>query len=153
MLASHTKLAKYVWFLANCDAAKRIGAGKIIMGFGYDDSQLKEKRHPTRQELDAVSKDKPVLIVHQSGHIGVANSKALDLFRITTESKDPVGCVIRREADGKTPNGVLEETAWIPLIFTEVLPFVSEGNERFFIEKAQLAYLRTTGQNQLYRLS
>ena len=127
------------------------------MGFGYDDSQLKEKRHPTRQELDAVSKDKPVLIVHQSGHIGVANSKALDLFRITTESKDPVGCVIRREADGKTPNGVLEETAWIPLIFTEVLPFVSEGNERFFIEKAQLAYLsfgyttaqegRATGEN------
>jgi predicted amidohydrolase YtcJ len=51
----------------------------VVFGFGYDDSQLKEQRHPTRDDLDAVSQDLPVLIVHQSGHIGALNSKALEL--------------------------------------------------------------------------
>ena len=50
----------------------------VIIGFGYDDSQLKEQRHPTRADLDAVSSDIPIVIVHQSGHLGVLNSKALD---------------------------------------------------------------------------
>ena len=40
----------------------------LIVGFGYDDSQLKEKRHPTRQDLDEVSQDLPIILIHQSGH-------------------------------------------------------------------------------------
>jgi predicted amidohydrolase YtcJ len=130
------------------DAAKRIGGGKLIVGLGYDDGQLKERRHPTRQELDAVAKDIPVLIIHQSGHFGVANAKGLELARITAETKDPFGGVIRREADGKTPNGVLEETAWFSL-FLAGLPVISQDNERHFIEQGQLGYVEfgfTTAQ-------
>lgn len=85
----------------------------LILGFGYDDAQIAEKRHPTRQELDEVSTDVPILIIHQSCHLGVMNTKALELAKITAETKDPQGGVIRREADGKTPNGVLEETAFM----------------------------------------
>jgi len=40
-----------------------------IVGFGYDDAQLKEQRHPTRDDLDKVSTQLPVVIVHQSGHL------------------------------------------------------------------------------------
>ena len=83
-----------------------------IVGFGYDDSRLAEKRHPTATELDAVSKDMPVLIMHQSGHLGVANHKALELMGYNANSPDPAGGVIRREADGRSPNGVLEESAF-----------------------------------------
>ena len=54
-------------------------AAGLILGFGYDDSQLAEQRHPTREDLDAVSTDIPVVIIHQSGHIGVLNSKALEI--------------------------------------------------------------------------
>lgn len=97
------ELKKY----AQTDTAKKYG---IILGFGYDDAQLKEQRHPTRQELDQVSTDLPVYVIHQSGHLGTANTKALELAGITAETANPVGGVIRREADGKTPNGVLEET-------------------------------------------
>ena len=85
----------------------------LILGFGYDDAQIAEKRHPTRQDLDEVSKDIPILLIHQSCHLGAMNSKALELARITAETKDPQGGVIRREADGKTPSGVLEETAFM----------------------------------------
>ena len=59
----------------------------MIIGFGYDNAQLKELRHPTREELDAVSGGLPVLIVHQSGHLGVANSRALELAGITASSE------------------------------------------------------------------
>jgi predicted amidohydrolase YtcJ len=85
----------------------------LILGFGYDDAQIAERRHPTRQDLDEVSKDVPILLIHQSCHLGAMNSKALELAKITADTKDPQGGVIRRESDGKTPNGVLEETAFM----------------------------------------
>lgn len=122
------------------DAAKRLGDGKVIIGFGYDDAQLSERRHPTRHDLDAVSKDKPVVIIHQSGHIGAINTKALEIVRLSAQSVNPPGGVIRREEDGKTPNGVLEEVAWLKVLMGEVLPFVSQGNMRYFMEQGQQAY-------------
>ena len=66
--------------LRNWVAKPQNKAHGIILGFGYDDSQLKEGRHPTRQELDAVSQELPVLIIHQSGHLATLNSKALALL-------------------------------------------------------------------------
>jgi predicted amidohydrolase YtcJ len=92
---------------AATDTAKKYG---LILGFGYDDAQLKEQRHPTRHELDEVSKDIPVYVIHQSSHLGAGNTKALEIAGITAETKNPTGGVIRREKDGKTPDGVLEET-------------------------------------------
>lgn len=82
-----------------------------LVGNGYDDSQLAEKRHPTRQDLDAVATDRPIVILHASGHLASANSFALAKYGITAETPDPKGGVFRREAGGKTPNGVMEETA------------------------------------------
>lgn len=97
------------WIGKNGKVIARYG---IIVGFGYDDSQLHEQRHPTRAELDAVSRDTPILIVHQSGHLGVLNSKALEQAGLTKASANPPGGAIRREADGVTPNGVCEEAAF-----------------------------------------
>lgn len=96
-----------------------------IIGFGYDDSQLVEQRHPTAHELDRVSTDEPVLIIHQSGHVGAVNSKALAMLNMSMATPDPEGGVIRRQADGRTPSGVLEEMAlFIPLM--KVLSFGDE---------------------------
>ena len=39
----------------------------------------------TRQDLDLVSKDRPILIIHRSFHEFIMNSKALSLFKITEE--------------------------------------------------------------------
>jgi predicted amidohydrolase YtcJ len=64
---------------AKTDASKKFN---LILGFGYDDAQIAEKRHPTRQDLDEVSKDVPILIIHQSCHLGVMNTKALELAGI-----------------------------------------------------------------------
>ncbi|WP_170448021.1 amidohydrolase [Ruegeria arenilitoris] len=104
------------WTEANGDTVKAMG---MIIGFGYDNAQLAELRHPTRSELDAVSRDVPIMIIHQSGHLGVGNSKALELAGITAETENPPGGVIRKDEAGE-PNGVLEEYAFfgalVPLL-------------------------------------
>lgn len=92
-------------------AAKRLPEGAWAVGYGYDDSLLAENRHPTRDELDAVSPDRPIAILHVSGHLSVANSAALAAAGISAASKDPPGGHIRRKAGSLEPDGVLEETA------------------------------------------
>ena len=84
---------------------------QLVIGFGYDDSQLKEHRHPTRTELDAISDSVPILFLHQSGHLGSANSAALAAAGITASTPNPEGGVFRREEGSQQPNGVMEETA------------------------------------------
>ncbi|WP_305986681.1 amidohydrolase [Roseibium sp. MMSF_3544] len=84
-----------------------VEAVNLIVGFGYDPAQLAEQRHPTREDLDAVSTDFPVYIVHQSGHIGVTNTKGLEVLELNAASEDVPGGVIRR-GPGGDPDGVLE---------------------------------------------
>ena len=123
----------------------------LIIGFGYDDSQLKEKRHPSKEELDEVSKDIPIMCFHQSGHIRSYNSKALEIAGINSQTKDPVGGVIQRKAGSQEPNGVFEESAML-LVDTKILPKV--GTEEMFnlAMAGQELYKRfghTTGQEGL----
>ncbi len=125
-----------VWTEDNAVVVERIG---WIAGFGYDDSQLAEQRHPTRQELDQISTELPVIIMHQSGHLGVANSKALELAGVTAETPDPPGGVFRREADGVEPNGVLEEYAFFYLLSKLAESFDDRINETLVVEGARLA--------------
>lgn len=89
-----------------------------LLGFGFDDSQLSEKLFPTSQELDQISREKPVLIIHQSSHFGVLNRVALELAGIDDCQADIPGGKIRCQADGKTPNGVLEENAFFAALAT-----------------------------------
>eukprot|EP01037_Dinobryon_pediforme_P015251 gene15251-15398_t len=96
--------------------AQNIARYNLIMGFGYDDSQLHESRHPTRDELDAVSTDVPVIAIHQSGHLCTVNSKALEIAKIGPATKDPAGGVFRRRAGGSEPNGVCEEAAFFQIL-------------------------------------
>jgi predicted amidohydrolase YtcJ len=109
------------WAEENSETVAQVG---LIMGFGYDNSQLAELRHPTRADLDAVSIEFPVFLIHQSGHIGAANSKALELLGITAASENPPGGLILKDANGE-PTGVLEENAFfaaLPGLFTNVGP-------------------------------
>ena len=89
--------------------------GEWVMGLGYDDSLLAEQRHPTKDDLDAVSTDHPIYLIHVSAHLGAANSLGLSLANINSESNDPPGGKIRRYENSLEPNGVFEETAAYPL--------------------------------------
>ena len=85
-----------------------------LVGHGYDDTLLAEMRHPTRDDLDRISVERPIAISHVSGHLAVANSAALELMGIDESTPDPKGGHIVRDPnspDQRRPNGVLEETA------------------------------------------
>ena len=110
------------WAAAHAEVVKQ---ANLIVGFGYDESQLKELRPPTKEELDAVAADVPVLIVHQSGHMAALNSKALELAGYTAQTPNPAGGVIRRKPGSEEPEGVVEEVAWfqaVPKILHNVGP-------------------------------
>jgi len=86
-----------------------------IVGIGYDDTLLADKRHPTRRDLDRASTEHPIGILHVSGHLGVLNSAGLAASAIDASTPDPEGGLIRRESGSREPNGVLEEMAMEPL--------------------------------------
>lgn len=84
--------------------------GEWVRGWGYNDQRLAEGRHPTREELDRVSTEHPILLTRTCNHISVANSRALELLGFTRDTPDPEGGEISRDANGD-PDGVLKETA------------------------------------------
>lgn len=90
---------------------KALAEGQWMVGMSYDDSLLAEKRHPTRYDLDQISTEVPIVIVHVSFHLAVVNSKALELLGIDATTANPDGGKIVRVSGSNEPNGVLEETA------------------------------------------
>ncbi|MBF6609650.1 MAG: amidohydrolase [Chryseobacterium sp.] len=127
---------------------KAIGKYGWIIGFGYDDAQLKEKLPPTAADLDKVSTTVPVIIIHQSGHLAVMNHKALELSDINENTPDPAGGLIRRLPGTTKPSGVLEEmAAFIPL-FKMLAVLDADANEKIALAGLN-AYVRfgfTTAQ-------
>ena len=96
-------------------AAAASTPGHLVYGWGYDDTLLAEGRQPTRQDLDEVSRELPVFIMHVSAHLGVANSRALALIGIDKNTPNPPGGVIDRDPKTGEPTGLLEESAMLPL--------------------------------------
>ena len=90
---------------------RAIPPGEWVTGFGYDDGQLAERRHPNRDDLDAISREHPIFLTHSSGHLAATNSRALAESGIASASADPDGGAIRRRPGTREPDGVLEETA------------------------------------------
>jgi predicted amidohydrolase YtcJ len=90
---------------------KGIKDGEWISGRGYDPDQLKEKRHPTKEDLDAAFPNNPVSLTHVSGHLTVVNSYALKISGIDANTPDPAGGVIVKDKTTKEPTGLLQEHA------------------------------------------
>ncbi|MGH2544529.1 MAG: amidohydrolase, partial [Ardenticatenaceae bacterium] len=90
--------------------AQRVEAGRWIRGGGYNENKLAERRHPNRADLDPATPGSPLFLSHISGHMAIANSRALALAGINRETPDPEGGVIERDLEGE-PTGLLKETA------------------------------------------
>lgn len=118
-------------------AGPDVGLTGWIFGVGYDDSLL--GRHPTREDLDRVSTTVPVMTVHISGHFAAVNTLGLQRIGYNAGTPDPEGGVIRREADGKTPNGVLEELAAMPHMVKFLAPVEPDGRDLFLKRGLEMA--------------
>ncbi len=88
---------------------KKLPLGQWVRGTGFNEYYLKEGRFPNRWELDEVSPQHPVILVHSSLHACVLNSLALSCVGITGETTEPPGAVIDRDHNSGEPNGILFE--------------------------------------------
>lgn len=85
-------------------------AAPWITGRGWIESRWQPAEFPRRTALDAVVKERPVLLMRADGHAAVANSRALALAGIDAKTPDPAGGQILRDADG-APTGMLIDGA------------------------------------------
>jgi len=92
------------------ERVSRAKKGEWIVGSGWDEGKLEERRYIYASDLDPVSPDNPVVLVHTMGHYSVVNSAALRAAGITRDTPDPPGGTIDRTPDGE-PTGVLKERA------------------------------------------
>jgi predicted amidohydrolase YtcJ len=123
---------------AKCEAAE---PGDWVVGEGWDETLWPVQVPPTRWDLDEVSGKHPVYLARVDGHVGVANTRALQLASVTVASKDPAGGKIDRDDSG-TPNGILREKAQ-GLVYA-VIPKPTHDKRRQAIQLA-LADLATHG--------
>ena len=88
----------------------RLPAGAWLQGRGYNEAAMRERRPPTRQDLDRAAPHVPVVLTRTCGHICAVNTVALERAAIGIDTAAPVGGVIERDDRGR-PNGLLHETA------------------------------------------
>jgi predicted amidohydrolase YtcJ len=102
--------------------------GEWVLGQGWDEGKLSERRYIYAADLDAVAPDNPVWLTHTTGHYGVANSAALKLAHITASTPNPPAGTIDRNAKDQ-PSGVLKEQAAMSLV-TKLIPEYSHEQMR-----------------------
>jgi len=111
---------------------------KWLRGYGYDEFFLVEKRHPTRHDLDAVSRNRPIILRHRTGHAAVLNSVALQRARIDQHFVPPGGGIVERDATGE-PTGVLYE---LEGYLRTVIPPLSQAEFMDGVQQASSALLQ-----------
>ncbi len=82
--------------------------GEWITGGGWDHTLWPEKQFPNKWELDDVAPQNPVLLVHVSEHVAVANSLALKLAELDKNTPNPSGGEFERNSAGEL-TGILKE--------------------------------------------
>jgi predicted amidohydrolase YtcJ len=121
--------------------SKRISqlqSGAWLVGEGWDEGKLTEARYITVADLDPVSSKNPVWLWHTTGHYGVANSNALQMAKITKDTKNPTAGIIERNANGE-PTGVLKEDPAMELV-TKLIPPLTHDQQRTSLIKMMEAF-------------
>jgi hypothetical protein len=95
--------------------------GELIMGGNWDHEMFPDKRWPTKELIDPVSPDNPVLLHRADYHSVLVNSYVLRNSRITKDTPDPEGGEIQRDSVTGEPTGILKESAQ-QLIKTGAIP-------------------------------
>ena len=146
-LDSTTSLAA-VMDAVKARAAAEPGTG-LLFGRGWIETHWPEGRVPTRQDIDAVVSDRPVILERADGHAMVVNSKALALAGIDRATPVPDGGFINKDAAGE-PNGMIVDNA-LPLV-EKLIPAPDEAY-RIKAFKAAFGYETSHGWTGVHYMS
>lgn len=92
------------------EKAAQTPARKWIVGRGWNENSFEEKRLLTRKDLDAVAPDNPVILYHEAAYLCAANSKALSIAGVTSQTAAPSGGTIDKTAAGEL-TGIFRDSA------------------------------------------
>ena len=138
------------------EAARQAPPGVWLRGWGYDETALAERRHPTRYDLDAVAPHNPVRLTHRSGHAVVLNSLALAAVGIHRETPDPPGGAIDRDEHGEPTGLLLEMGAYladrVPLLAPDDLESSVRESNAWLLSRGVTAVQDASPDNDLSRL-
>lgn len=119
-------------------AENGIPAGQWVTGTNYDHNFLRENTHPDKFLMDAVSSEHPIVIVHASSHMGVANSLALQRQGLGEETQDPAGGHYGRISGTDVLSGYMEENAFVA--FRNAMPMPDINDILKLFTRAQQIY-------------
>lgn len=120
-------------------SARNVPESDWIIGYGYDQETLTERRHITKDDLDAQFPHHRVMLVHVSSHGAVLNSAALAWAGIDATTPTPDGGIISRVPGTQEPAGLLMETAYIHLVANR-MPRPAEAQRLQLLDAAQQMY-------------
>jgi predicted amidohydrolase YtcJ len=141
---SHMHPITFIFFLLNPDLSnirsieelqtylKAISKEKkhdeLLIGFNLSEENFEIPILPTRWDLDVACPDTPVFVLRYDGHIGIANSKALELAGIDENTEVPEGGEIRRNNKGEL-TGIISEKALNLILSKITFPSTKQVNE------------------------
>jgi len=114
------------------DFAEKNPNSNWIMARGINEMVLEEKRLPTKEDLDEVISDRPVFVIRTCAHIGIANSKAMEISGVDETTEVPFGGEIRKNKDGSL-QGIFTERA-LGLIMNNIPAFTFDEYKSMILE-------------------
>lgn len=121
------------------DFVKRNPGTGWMQARGFNEANMKEGRLPTKEDLDKITTERPLWVIRTCAHIGIANSKAIEMAGVTAQTHIPPGGEVRIGADGR-PNGIFTETA-LGLV-TNHIPAYTADDYALMIRAAEDELLR-----------
>lgn len=118
--------------------SQRVPPGEMIVAYGYDDTLMPGGRTLHKDDLDIDFPANPVLVGHVSMHGAVLNSAAMRMFGITADTVTPAGGVIVRKEGSTEPDGLVMETAFLPIF--AAMPKPTPSQEIAWSKAGQMLY-------------
>ena len=134
-LSTMTSLEQLQEFLK--ETAEKRGKGELIFGFRLKEEMFDDPKLPSRWDLDIACPENPTIILRYDGHIGVVNTKTLELVGINSETKVPKGGEIRKNEKGEL-TGVISENA-LGIIYSTISKY-RKPNPNVLQETAEKAF-------------
>jgi predicted amidohydrolase YtcJ len=117
-----------------------------VLGTGWNQAVWALDRFPTAAELDSAVAGRPVYLERIDGHAGWANSKALQLAKITAQTKNPAGGLIEKTPSGD-PSGIFIDAATV--LVTAKIPLPT-ADQRLATLEAALKKLASVGLTSVH---
>jgi predicted amidohydrolase YtcJ len=114
--------------------AATLPPGTWVMGDFLDDTKLADKRPLNVHDLDKVSSDHPVIVIHRGGHTAFVNSKAFQMAGVTKTTPNPFGGTFDKDAKGELNGRVTDRAGTVFLKVGKMEQFTPAQREKRIME-------------------